>query len=202
METITREYSVFSFEELSESAKARALQWHRETLDSFWSEYVTDDAKHIASLMGWRIENIYWSGFWCQGDGACFTGILDYAKGCAKQVYAYAPKDAELSTIAKDWQSLQARNFYSIRAIVRHRGHYSHSGCTEFECEDIRGQSMWVKDETEKEIKRIARQFMDWIYRSLEREYEFRTSAETFSEDCEANGWRFTADGKFFGGAE
>lgn len=201
METITTKTEVFTFTELSYSAKQTAMQWYCADPDDFWAECILEDAKEIGALMGFDTENIYYSGFYSQGDGACFTGSIRYAKNCTKAVKEYAPKDTELHRIAQAWQDLQKRNFYALRANIKHRGHYYHELCTAFECEDTRHNYGWLQNETiEDEIEEIARDFMRWIYRQLESAYDYETSEENISEMCELNEWRFTEDGKFFRG--
>lgn len=201
MQTITTKTDVFEFSELSYSAKQTAMQWYCDTPDAFWAESVLEDAKEIGALMGFGIENIYYSGFYSQGDGACFTGSIRYAKKCAKNVKAHAPKDKELHRIAQAWQDLQKRNFYALRASVKHRGYYYHEMCTSFDCEDTRRNYGLLQDATiENEIAEIARDFMRWIYRQLESAYEYETSEENIAEACEINEWRFTENGEFFKG--
>lgn len=149
--------------------------------------------------MGWNIEKIYYSGFWSQGDGACFEGCMRYAKGCANTVKKYAPRDEELHRIAQAWQDLQKKNFYSLLAIVRHRGHYYHEYCTAFDCEDTRENHGYLENaETEKAIIEIARDFMRWIYKQLENAYEYETSEDNFKELCEANNYTFLECGKMY----
>ena len=201
METITTKTDVFTFSELSYSAKQTAMQWYCNAMDDFWSECVIEDAKVVGALMGFNIENIYYSGFSSQGDGACFMGSIRYAKNCAKKIKAYAPLDTELQRIAQAWQDLQKRNFYSLRASIKHRGHYYHEMCTSFDCEDTRHNYGWLQNESvENEIVELARDFMRWIYRQLESAYECETSEENIAEVCELNEWRFTENGKFFRG--
>ena len=43
------------------------------------------------------------------------------------------------------------------------------------------------------------RNLANWLYRALEREYEFQTSDETVDEGMSANGYAFTAEGRRFG---
>ena len=199
MRVITETKTIYSFEELGEKAKQKALAWHCENLDDFWAELVIEDAKEIAALMGWNIEKVYFSGFWSQGDGACFVGRMRYSKGCVNAVKKYAPKDVELHRIAKAWQDLQRKNFYSLRAKVSHRGHYYHEFCTSFDCEDIRENHGYLENvETEKEIIEIARDFMRWIYKQLQDAYEYETSEENFAELCEANEYTFLECGKMY----
>ena len=193
----TEALHIYTYEELSDDAKEKARDWYRSIDDAnFWAEFVIDNAKEVAALMGWEIDKIYWSGFSCQGDGACFTGMMRYKKGCAKFVKAYT-NDEELNRIAKAWQDLQRRNFYALRASVKHRGHYSHEMCTEFECEDTRSNYGWMQNpEAEDDIKEIARDFMRWIYKRLESEYEYSVSDEAVEENIIANEYEFTEDGK------
>lgn len=188
-EIITIKKEVFKFEELTESAKYNAANAVN-CFDDYAKDFVIDDAKAIAALMGWHIENVYYSGFWSQGDGACFEGMMRYAKGCAKAVKTYAPQDKELHRIAQAWQELQKKNFYSLTAKVKQSGYYMHSGCTVFDCEDTR-MGYLESLEIQEEIETIGRNFMDWIYKSLEKEYDYQTSEEVISELCEANGYVF-----------
>lgn len=197
MQVITTQTKVFNYSELSEKAKEAAREWCSRDLDNHWSEAVIEDATTVGALMGWDIENIGYSGFWSQGDGAHFAGRLRYSKGCAKAVKGYAPKDAELARIAQAWQDLQRANFYALRATVRHSGHYQHENCTSFDCEDERARYRDIGD-TEDEIKEIARDFMRWIYKQLEAAYEWETGEENIADMCAANAWQFTESGKFF----
>lgn len=199
-QVITTHTTVYTYAELSDSAKQKAHEKYGMPGDNFWSEYVIDDAKQIASLMGWNIEKVYFSGFYSQGDGACFVGTISYRKGCASAVRQRAPEDKELHRIADAWQKLQARFFYSLGAKVQHSGHYYHEYCTRFECEDTRHPYGWLPDkqaaEIEEEIKEMARDYMRWIYRQLESAYDFECSAETFAENAAANEWQFTESGE------
>ena len=170
----TEALHIYTYEELSDEAKAKARDWYRKNDDNEYSEFVIDDAKEVAALMGWEIDKVYYSGFWSQGDGACFEGIMRYNKGCAKLVKAYTNE-----------------------ASVKHRGHYQHEMCTEFDCGDTRHNYGWLQNpEAEDDIKEIARDFMRWIYKRLEAEYEYSVSDEVVAETIIANGYEFTEDGE------
>lgn len=180
---------VFQYEELGTIAQEKARDWFREVshYDNFWTDYIVDDAKEIAKLMGWNIENIYWRGFHAQGDGACFVGSMGYAKGCVEKVKQYAPRDTELHRIAKAWYELQRKFFYAIRATVKHRGHYYHSFSTSF---DVEGAL-----QIEEDVQEIARDFMQWIYNCLEKEYEYQNSDKTIEENIILNEYEFDVQG-------
>lgn len=192
------ETQAYQFTELSEQAKQKALDKAREWQadDNFWHEYVIDDAKEIGKLLGIDIDKIYFSGFSSQGDGACFTGHYEYVKGAAKKIQEYAPKDEELHSIAERLQAIQKRHFYGLSASIKHRGYYYHSGCTDIDVYK-NGNYLYseAEQEAEEEIKDLLREFMDWVYSKLEREYEWLTSDEQVQEMIQANGYEFDEDG-------
>jgi hypothetical protein len=75
--TIEKTVTLFTFDELEGHAKDRALETLRRfaTGDSFWHEGITEgDAKECAKLAGFDIDRVMFTGFWSQGDGACFEG--------------------------------------------------------------------------------------------------------------------------------
>lgn len=183
-ETITREYR--TFEELNESEKQDALEEHRDwnVSDSFWYEHAYEHAKEIGALIGFDIDRIYFSGFWSQGDGACFEGDLAYTKNRVQSVREYAPNDTELHGIAQAWADLQKRHFYQIAAKVKQSGHYVHEYCTSF---DVWRGDEYASGDLEESVQEIARDFMRWIYGRLESEYEYYTSDECVAESLIAN---------------
>lgn len=140
-----------------------------------WYESVQEDLQQIGALIGFDIDQLYFSGFSSQGDGACFEGSLGYAKGASAAIREYAPLDTVLHDIADRWTALQKRNFYAIEGTVRRSGHYQHSGCTSFDFEDSRycyGLTTAAFDECEAE--QIIRGLMDWVYGQLESEYKYQ----------------------------
>jgi hypothetical protein len=144
-----------------------------------WYDCTFDDAKAIARLMGIEIEQIYFSGFCHQGQGACFTGSLGYAKGCAKAVKAYGPNDTQLHRIAEEWQRLHRKSFYQLSGTVKHSGRYSHEYCTSFDWDSRNRAYGWLTDtesDIAEELADCARDLMGWIYQRLEAEYEYQSA--------------------------
>lgn len=190
--------TVYQYEELTPEAQEKARDWYRNASegDNFYSECVIEDATTIGAIMGITIDNVYWSGFWSQGDGACFIGSYRYAKGAPKSVKAFAPKDKELHRIAEALQSLQRKNFYSLTARMVHRGYYQHSGCMSVDVEDSRDQ---YRATPEDDLTQLMRDFADWIYKQLESAYESDNSDESVSENIRCNEYTFTKSGKRYG---
>ena len=77
MRTAVKHTDVYKFSELDKSAKETAMQnWREGHLDYEWWDFVFEDATEIGKLMGIDIDQIYFSGFASQGDGACFEGVI------------------------------------------------------------------------------------------------------------------------------
>jgi len=204
------EKTVFQFDELSDRAKERARDWWRECENmDFDTEFAFDDAVECGKILGIEIDTrsvklmgggtryeptIYYSGFSSQGDGACFEGDYSYAKGAAKAIRKHAPDDTKLHRIADELQKLQRQYFYRIEARMRHRGHYSHSGCMSV---DVSLKDTYGYDEPANadDIKQCMRDFADWIYSQLESEYKYRMSDENVDESIRCNEYEFDEDG-------
>ena len=115
-------------------------------------------------------------------------------------VKEYAPKDAELHRIAKGLQEVQKKWFYGLVGSVKHQGHYYHEFCTVVDvCK--RDEQEWfstVPIEVQDELTDLLRDFMRWIYRTLQEEYEYLSSDEQVLEMLDANEYDFTEDGEIF----
>jgi hypothetical protein len=214
----TIETKVYKFDQLSETAQAYALQKHYDyNTDHGWWEAVYDDAVNMATELGIDIDCrrgssqpcIFFSGFSSQGDGACFEGSYSYKKGALKALKSAAParykdqetkkwvdlpNNAELHRIAKELTAVQRKHFYRLEAKVVQSGHYNHSGCTRIEVNDCESLYRDIGD-AEDDIKQLLRDFMDWIYKRLEDEYDWLTSDEQIKEALEANEVEFDEDG-------
>lgn len=194
------EIITYSFDELSESAKEKAIEdISQNWLDYDWYDCVYEDAKTIAGLMGITIDNIWFSGFSSQGDGACFEGSYSYRKGSVKAVKEYAPNDKVLHGIAQSLADIQKRNFYQLYANVSHSGHYYHSGCTSISMDRSSDNYQAMTDDAEDAITDALREFMGWIYNQLGKEYEYQLSPEVMADNIRANEYQFTETGGFYG---
>ena len=201
------ETEVFTYSELSESAKETARKWYRIASqgDNFYAECVYEDAAQIADLMGIDLcqtstntgtykPTIYYSGFSSQGDGASYECRYRYKPGTLKAVTAYAPKDTELHRIAKALQDIQKRYFYKLVATSRHSGHYYHSGCMRVIVEHSDDSYRDISD-AEDTVTQCLRDFADWIYSQLEKAYYWENSDENIAETIAANEYKFTEYG-------
>lgn len=204
--------TVYTFSELDEKAREKAREWYREGgFDYDWYDSVYEDAKSIAALMGIDINQIYFSGFWSQGDGACFECTFQGKEGGAQAVKEYAPEDKELHEIADAWEALQKANGYALEGTVKHDGdRYYHDQCTAFnvfrrfddpdkEDYEFSTADSFVRGNPEPgaEAARILRRLMRWLYKCLETEYDYLNSDAQVDESIAANGYTFTKDGLY-----
>ena len=179
---------------LSAENQARVLEQYRDwnVNDNHWTECVIDDAKHIGALIGFDIDKVYWTGFWSQGDGACFEGICYLRPGGPVLVRRYAPEDTDLHDIADVWVSEHRRSGWGWVCSIKQRGHYCHENCTEFNW--THEAHPWEDPENVKALEDVARRFMRWIYDRLEDEYKHLTSDEAVIDALEANEVEFEID--------
>ena len=133
--------------------------------------------------------SIYFSGFWSQGDGACFEGRVDdwpkflTAAGCPELVDLYEKLTDPLSL---SWT---------------HSDYYYHSGCTSFSSElwvtnpydpddDVLQYAAWgavmkdgaIFDKQENDFIDFVRGLMDQLYEDLEEEHDYLTDDERVVE--------------------
>lgn len=207
--TTLKQYLTYTFDELSEPAKEKAREWYRAgQLDYDWWDAVYDDADRAAAIIGIDIDRkdkhapaIYFSGFWSQGDGACFEGAYRYKKGWRSALlHEFGPGDTrnELLNIGQTLQAIQARQFYKLEATCRHRGHYQHSGCMSVEVTHADSLYRDIGD-AESEIRDALRLFADWIYDRLESEHDWLTADEQVDAALRGCGYTFNEDGGFEG---
>lgn len=147
---------------------------------------------------GIDVERMYFSGFWSQGDGACFEGRFDDVRLFIDSHF----KPDEYPMIRK---LLDAGG--SVLLSVRQSGHYYHEDCTSFSFDadtlenvmsiptDFHQQVVESMDEKlstevadfEKASIEIFKNHMRDLYRRLETEYDGLTSDEAVAEAVIAN---------------
>ncbi len=211
----TVETTVYHLDELSDDAKNQARAWYREiALEHGWHEFVYEDFERICAILGVQLKTttvrlfgggtrqkprIWFRGFSSQGDGACFEAVYSYGKDAPRKIRGHAPQDAELHRIAAALQTIQQQNFYQLHADAVHRGHYYHelSMAISVERDSPTGQEM--TGDAEDVVTEALRDLARWLYRQLEREYEYQTSDEAVDEAIGTNDYSFTKSGRRFG---
>jgi hypothetical protein len=217
MRTITK--NLYSFDELSPEAKERAINDARQDegrLGYEWWGGVYDCFKSDMKTHGIGVDKIYFSGFWSQGDGACFTGYIDLT---TEQLLSALPDQ-----LRKDLITFNAKCRLlgyspldiSYRAKIEHSGHYYHSGTmriaspynVEIQESDVDESPLLdemvmlrdaIDDRNEYDdlALEIARGHADDLYRLLEQEYEYLTSEEFIAESLSNHDYEYDENGAF-----
>jgi hypothetical protein len=164
--------------------------------DHWWGS-VYEQFREDMKAVGINVTRMYFSGFWSQGDGACFEGLFDsaltYLDHHHKDQYPMIRKLLEHEG--------------EVYANCRHSGRYYHQNCTEFwvDSDTLTGMlpqptefhetiaEQWqsqLEDEVsdlENDVIEQWRTYMGDLYRKLEEEYDYLTSDEAVWDTIEAN---------------
>jgi len=195
----TVETKLYTFEELSAEAKQTAIENHRDinTYDGWWEpifEGITEEAEQA----GFHVGNIYFSGFWSQGDGAMF----EYTTVGDTLLNKFVDQ-LDLSPLRKQW--LRSQTFAQSEGT--HRGHYYHENCcshnVDFEPNFGWNEnfSNWISsfgDQYEEfvisEYKTLCRE----LYDRLSKYNDELTSDEDVADTIKMNDYEFTEDGQTY----
>ena len=189
----------YAFSELSETAKQNARDKYKFSgyPHHDWWNNVYEDANQIAKILGLDIESpkvsrtgrnytnidISFSGFWSQGDGACFKGYYRFNPEAVNKINEYC-NDEELIRIATELtvmqttQRLKGCEFFS--ATICQSGSYSHSNTMTFDIHDFATDEVGEVDENQ--FGQLMCDFADWIYKTLEAQHDYLTSDEVVDE--------------------
>lgn len=183
-----------------ESVSAKTIDKHRHiNVDGIdWWDSIYEMFKEDMKEQGIYVSNMYFSGFWSQGDGACFEGQLD-------DVPLFLEKNFKPDEYPMIRKLLDSGG--SLKFSTSHDGHYYHENCTRFYIEadrleycvdiptDFHQQvvEQWDKEldneilDFEKESVEIFKNYMRDLYRKLEKEYDYLVGDEAVQETVIAN---------------
>ena len=202
MPTLT-EQDVFTFDQLSNDVKDKAREWMRD-LESrdFDTEFLMDDFVNAAKILGIDLDaqDIKWSGFASQGDGASFTGRYSIAADACTKIREEYHEATDLYAIADGLQALQVghrlRTGNTLEARILQSGSYCHEMTMGVEVTDSEtGEEEAWDGEPTKRLLALMRDFARWMYKSLEAEYDYRLEDEQIDETIRANEYQFDEDG-------
>lgn len=183
------EITLYEYKELSDKAKEKARAWYNEfNPDYDWWEPVYEDAKAFAEFLGIEIERINFSGFWSQGDGACFTGT--FRPEDVKTVEEFLENYPEEKTVLGLYERIcKVKCPEDCRVNISVSGRYSHSHTMSISFTEE------MEREEERELLSCVRGFADWIYKTLETDYEYLVSTENVEEQLNGNEYLFLENG-------
>jgi hypothetical protein len=169
-----------------------------------WWDCEEENLKEDLETQGFFLSGMYFSGFWSQGDGACFTGhVTDWVKFC-ERVPQFVNNFPNTAIFLQDEGG---------RFTITHTGNYYHPYSTSHEYEadvesevDLLMMTLDVIDTGIEDSMRLAiykdameegdvgywlkeyfRDLMEDLYQRLKKEYDYLTSDEAVWESIQAN---------------
>src|SRR5690606_30468585 len=115
----------------------------------------------------------------------------------SRKIREHAPLDTELHRIVDRLQRVQRQNFYQPVADISHHGRHSHAYSMRIEVD--RDDDRALTGNADDEIVEAMRDLAHWLYRQLEREWDYMNSDEVVDEGILANAYTFTESGRRFG---
>lgn len=181
MQNTTVEYKVYTFDQLPENEKQKAIEKEIEAIGEWW-EAETEYYERFLDLAGFTDIEIAYSGFWSQGDGASFTGRFDaetYRDN--KKLKAEYKHDKELLEYSVWLNKIFKQAFYKVSGTIKRcNNHYVHENSTEVTDiyhNDLNYDFAGLSD-IEKQLKEWMISFNKYIYREFEKQYYSDTSEE------------------------
>ena len=208
----------YTYAELEGSAREKARQHYIEHwLHDAWYEHLYDEFKGYGKADGFEIDDINFSGFWSQGDGAMWTGDIYLPDFIRAKLPESIGRDCWLWLIEDGW-------VHDRLPIYRQSHHYSHShtmgiGNLEtygHETETLKTdcilkgapvEAVWALimndracninsvEELEEMALQEARQFAEDMYTRLREAYEYECSEESVADCYNINEVLFNEEG-------
>ena len=191
---------VFNFSELNATAKEVALENFRDinTHHDCWSEPIQEGFREKATEAGFEIEDIFFTGFWSQGDGAMFTysGFNDsMLKSFVEQLdLSDADKVIVLSQADTCGKGIHRGHYYHEKSC----DHYSTLDSTNPDWQYATDLISQLDDAFDKYVTKTYEDLCRELYRDLEKFHEELTSDEAVQEAIEDNEYEFTQDGQTY----
>ena len=204
MRTITKTINLYQYSELSEKAKEKVLSdLHNINTDYDWYDFIFDDFMEKCENLGITVKysDIEFSGFWSQGDGACFTtNFIDIRK--IIEVLKIEFRNDFLKNLFIDYfdtyKIIKLSNYYSHEYTVavhyEDEFNYNHGGSYKRIADYLESKG----EEIENKLESLKNQLCSKLYSDLQEEYEYLTSEEAIIETIEANEYEFTEEGEIY----
>lgn len=209
----------YLYAELEGSAREKARNHYIEHwIHDDWYDYIFEDAKEVGAANGFEIEDLAFSGFWSQGDGAMWVGTVNLPDFIKHHLPESIGRDC--------WLWLMEDGCMHDRVnIIRTNHRYAHENCMGIESFTVYDHdpddtlridcilkgapidTVWnllmadkacpvrSVDDLEELVLDEARNFAKNLYKTLESGYEHECSDYNISEHYNANDIYFNEEG-------
>ena len=184
--------------ELSELSPVAAAKAYSDWLDAgrydFDSQIVIDDMIECGATIGITVDNVYYSGFSSQGDGACFVGAYEFKPDWKDALADFGPGYTQLIELGERLQQAHEKYGELYATVYKINYRYDHENTVAV---DVQTNDEYIDIlAAQEEMDSILKDFMREIYRRLGEEYTWGQSIECFKGMAECNKWYFTEQGK------
>lgn len=210
MKTITREYEVYNYSELSEEAKEKAKRWYLDGQDAETFTYLQmEDLQRLFNNSDLKLQ---YSLSYCQGDGLNIYGKLDII-----DVLSMIKENRAGDYMEEFENALTEKETKTIEAYMEVCGReielpYNRSGYEYCVADRTDFAEEWIEElkyqmykniqiDTIRKLEKIVIEMFGTLAAQYEKygyDYFYEADEETIIEVCEANEWMFLSDGTFF----
>ena len=191
MRTLAIENTVYNYSDLllaeNSELKEKVLSNLSDiNIDFEWYSSVYESFTEIALENGFVVDKCYFSGFYSQGDGAMFEGMItDFSQYISNNLV----------------HKLYKNDTISLEASFKHSGHYYHEKSYSYvfdydfgkygRFDNIETYLGFVEDHICDKYESLCKE----LYTMLKYEYEYLTSESSILETIEMNGYEFDEEG-------
>lgn len=190
---------LYNFTELKPELQAKVLEYHRNINidDSSWCEHIIDDWHVKLESLGFHGAVIQWSGFYSQGDGACFDATIDV--------------DSFAGMMGSSLAKVYADEIWAIDMDIVSKGPcmYNHEKSRYLHCSlsgrNYKAITQPVRSVVAKDLEiflqkaeQLRHKLCNLIYKDLQTDYEYLTSDAQVRECLISNEYEYRADGTLF----
>lgn len=196
MRTITKEYKILSYDELSEQAKEKVKQWYLDSQDPYI--FTHDLIADLEMQTGLKNLRPHYSLSYCQGDGLCLAGYIDFEEiqGDIKKIFY---KDFNIS----DYKALSKLKEYS-RIDFKHTGHYYHKYSVDIDIYIDGCHSVKMYDFIKRTADKLLKNIKEWYlvkcdqYEKWGYDFFYKIEDEDLREYFECMEYEFYENGSVF----
>lgn len=197
METVKVEFDTYTFEELDPKVQEKVMEEFKQAKSEHDSDFifacVLEEWTAKLDKLGFCDPDIYFSGFWSQGDGACFEAECDLReiiKELDTKKYRHLLPFIEAGEITCTIE----KNSYGW--------HYSHERTRSIDID----YPFWHErcprlaalcESLKEDLEELRYDLSHDLYKALENEYWYALSDEVIKEDILCNEYVFFENGEF-----
>lgn len=174
-----------------DEVKQKAIEKNRYINVDFddWYDFTIDDWQYKLEKIGFTNSKIYFSGFWSQGDGACFDSDIDLE---------LILNNLDLTDDEKN-QILKLKDDFDIMILQTNNSNlYSHEKTRYINVDDFyveNDDDKFLLNKLENLTEELRYDLCKQIYKDLENEYDYLTGDDCVYETLQANEYYFESNG-------